>query len=121
MKTPNESSGKNPSIPESENPNLKTLDEVLEEIREVIDATHWVQTRLTKLEACGYQIEECWVKNGSIEAMWFMKQKKVLRIQVTESEPRGKFHTANCVIVPASDIQFQEGDSKRVRKLPDFK
>ncbi len=93
---------------------------MLEEIREIIDDTHWVQTRLVKLESSGYKIEECWVKNGSIETMIFMKQKKVVRIQVTESEQHGDFHKANFVIIPASDIQFQEGDSNRVRKLSDF-
>ena len=120
MKTSKESSGENPPKPESENQNQRTLDEMLEEIREIIDDTHWVQTRLVKLESSGYKIEECWVKNGSIETMIFMKQKKVVRIQVTESEQHGDFHKANFVIIPASDIQFQEGDSNRVRKLSDF-
>lgn len=104
-----------------EYPCQKTLDDVLAEIREIIKNTHWVQTRLAKLESRGFKIEECWVKNGSIETMWFMKRKEELRIQVTDSEPQGDFQKADCVIIPASEIQFQKGDSTRVRNLPDFK
>jgi len=121
MDTTDYSSDKKQAMPETDNPNQRTIDEVLKEIRDIIDNTHWVQTRLSRLESSGYQIHDCWVKNGSIETIWYMKQKKVLRIQVAESEPRGKFHKANCVIIPASDILFQEGDEARVRKLPPFK
>jgi hypothetical protein len=49
-----------------------------------------------------------------------MKQKKVLRIQVAESEPRGDHQKAKCVIIPASDIQFLKGDEARVRHLPNI-
>ena len=73
------------------------------------------------MEASGYQIEECWVKNGSIEAIWYMKQRKALRIQVAESESRGDYHKAKCVVIPASNILFQEGDESRVRHLPIIK
>ncbi len=118
MKDSNNSSDKKLSKPEAENPNQRTLDMVMVEIKEIIDNTHWVQTRLSQLEASGYQIEECWVKNGSIATIWYMKGKKVLRIQVTESEPHGDYHKANCVVIPASDISFQEGDTSRVRNFP---
>jgi hypothetical protein len=118
METSNNYSGENLRIPEIDNPKQRTLDEVLEEIREIINNTHWVQTRLAKLKASGYPIEECWVKNGSIATIWYMKGKKVLRIQVTESELHGKYHKANCVVIPASDILFQEGDASRVRNFP---
>jgi len=106
---------------ETEKPSTRTIDDVLKEIREIIDTTHWEQTRLTKLKATGFKVEECWVTNGRIETMIFMKQKKVLRIQVTESEQHGDFYKANFVIIAVSDIEFQEGDSNRVRHLPDFK
>lgn len=121
MKSTNNSSDKKQIIPDEQKQNVRTIDEVLDVIREIIDTTHWEQTRLAKLEANGFGVEKCWVKNGRIETMIFMKQKKVLRIQVTDSEKHGDFHKANFVIIAASDIQFQEGDSKRVRKLPDLK
>lgn len=118
MKSSNNSSGKKLSKPEAENPNQRAIDVVIAEIRDIIENTHWVQTRLSQLEACGYQIEDCWVKNGSIETIWYMKGKKVLRIQVTESELHGKYHKANCVVIPASDISFQASDASRVRNFP---
>lgn len=112
---------KKPSMPKTENSNRKTLDEVLIEIRVIIDNTHWVQTRLTQLEAMGFVIEDCWVKNGRIETMWYMKRKKVLRIQVTDSELHGKYPKAKCVVIPISDISLKVGDVSRVRHLRDFK
>ena len=120
MKSTNNSSDKKQIIPDEQKLNVRTIDEVLTEIRDIIDTTHWEQTRLAKLEASGFEVQECWVKNGSIETMIFMKRKKVLRIQVTVSEQYGEFHKANFVIIPASDVEFQEGDSKRVRHLPDY-
>ncbi len=120
MKTTENNSGQQPRRPEIENPNQRTIDEVLEEIRDIINNTHWVQTRLSQLEANGYQIEECWVKNGCIEDMRYLPRKNAIRIQVAESEPRGDYHKANCVIIPASDVLFQEGDASRVRNLPNF-
>ena len=121
MKNTNSHSGAVPLRTENTEHTSKTIDEVMEEIRKIIKNTHWVQTRLAKLESNGYKIEQCWVKKGSIESMWFMKRKKVLRIQVTDSEFKGYFQKANCVIIPASEIQFQKGDSTRVRNFPDFK
>lgn len=121
MESTDYSSDKKQSMPETDNPNQRTVDEVLTEIREIIENTHWVQTRLAKLESSGYHIEECWVKNGRIESTWYMKRMKELRIQVTDSEPRGDHHKAKCVIIPATDIKFQKGDETRVRHLPNIK
>jgi len=121
MKNTNNHSGAVPLRNENTVHTSRTLDEVMDEIRNITKNTHWVQTRLAKLESSGYKIEQCWVKNGSIETMWFMKRKNVLRIQVTDSELKGDFQKADCVIIPVSEIQFQKGDSTRVRNLPDFK
>jgi hypothetical protein len=118
MKTPTKVSAEKPTRPKINKPIQRTLDVVLVEIRDIIDNTHWIETRLARLRASGYQIEECWVKNGSIEAMWYMKRKKVIRIQVTESELHGKYHKANCVIVPASDIVLKASDASKVRHFP---
>ena len=118
MKTSDYSSGKKLSKPEIENQNQRTLEQVMIEIQEIINNTNWVQTRLAQLKACGYLIEDCWVKNGSIATIWYMKGKKVLRIQVTESESRGYYHKANCVIIPVSEILLQVSDASRVRNFP---
>ncbi|MCB8999340.1 MAG: hypothetical protein H6540_04630 [Bacteroidales bacterium] len=102
---------------EIENPNQKTLDEVLEEIREVIENSHWVETRLAKLKASGFQIELCWVKNGSIATVWYMKRKKEFRIQVSDSELHGEFQKAFCVVIPEANINIKASDASRVRWL----
>jgi len=117
MESASDCSGKKLSISDTENPNQRTLDEVLEEIREIIDNTHWVQTRLAKLESCDYQIEECWVKNGSIGIIWFMKRKKVFRIQVTDSELHGNYHKANCVVIPEKEVDLRNYNIATIRNI----
>ena len=54
MKTSNNTSGNEQSKPAIENSKKKTLDEVMAEIRDIINNTHWIETRLTKLRAIGY-------------------------------------------------------------------
>ena len=106
MKNSNKYSGKKLQRPDIEKP-LRTLEEVLVEIQEIINNTHWVETRLAKLKARGYQIEDCWVKNGSIGTIWYMKRKKVYRFQVTTSELRGDYHKAFCVVIPFNELSVQ--------------
>lgn len=97
---------------------IRTLDEVVDEIQEIVAETESVETCLVKLKSNGYQFEHCWVKNGSIGTIWYMKRKKVLRIQVSVSELCGQYHKAYCVIVPLTDVDLQESDSSRVRNFP---
>jgi len=117
MESANNFSGKKPSIPDTENQNQRTLDEVLEEIREITDNTHWVQTRLSRLKASGYRVEKCWVKNGSIGTIWYMKRKRVYRIQVADSEEHGDFHKAYCAIIPIDVVSEKIKEITVIRNL----
>lgn len=96
----------------------KTIEEVVAEIKKTIDIDLEQETKLTRLRNKGFEVEHCWVKNGSIGDIYFMKQKNVYRIQVSESELHGKFSKAYCVIIPANQILFQSGDASRVRNYP---
>lgn len=118
MKTSNEYSDKNPLRPEIKKHFKRTLDEAMVEIQEIINNTHWVETRLQELKANGYQIEECWVKNGSISTIWLMKRKQVYRIQVTPSELHGDYHKANCVVIPFSDLSIKISEQTKMRNIP---
>ena len=102
-------------MPETEATATRTLDFVVDEIQEIVTNTHWVETCLAKLKSSGYQYEHCWIKNGSIGIIWYMKRKKVLRIQVSTSELHGEYHKAYCVILPTTSINLQASDSSRVR------
>ena len=95
----------------------KTLREVVSEIQEIINSTHWVETRLAKLKVNGFQIEHCWVKNGSMTTIWYMKRKKIFRIQVTDSELQGNYHKAYCVIIPEKEVDLQYYDILTIRNF----
>lgn len=103
------------SRPEVTRPPLRILDEVVGEIQETIQNTHWVETRLADLKTRGFQIEHCWVKNGRISTVWYMKRKKEFRIQVADSELCGKYYKAYCVVIPESNILLKSCDRSRVR------
>ena len=115
MKTSNKYSGKKCQRPEIEKPHTRTLEEVLVEIQEIINNTHWVETRLAKLKARGYQIEDCWVKNGSIGTIWYMKRKQVYRIQVTTSDSNGDHDKAFCVVIPFNELIVQISELAAMR------
>jgi len=118
MKNSNKYSGKKLQRPDIEKPLRTLLEEVLVEIKEIINNTHWVETRLAQLIAKGYQIEDCWVKNGSIGTVWCMKRKQVYRIQVTASESHGDYHKAFCVVIPFSELWIQISETIIVRNIP---
>jgi hypothetical protein len=96
---------------------MKTLEEVLSDIHEVINNTHWVETRLQQLNAKGYQIEECWVKNGDTGDILYMRRKKVYRIQVTTSKSNGKYDKAFCVVIPFNDLLVQISELTKMRNF----
>jgi hypothetical protein len=96
---------------------MKTLEEVLSYIHEVINNTHWVETRLQQLKAKGYEIEKCWVKNGDTGDILYMRRKKVYRIQVTTSESHGKYDKAFCVVIPFNEISVQISELTKMRNF----
>ena len=115
MKKSNDYSGNCLHRPEIQKPLTRSLEEVLHEIQEIINNTLWVETRLARLTARGYLIENCWVKNGSIGTIWYMKQKQVYRIQVTDLELHGKYYKAKCVVIPFSDLSVKISELIKMR------
>lgn len=118
METSNNYSTESLRTPKIRNTCTSTLDKVVDEIQEIVSKTPSIETCLVKLKSNGYQYEHCWVKNGSIGAIWYMKTIKVFRIQVSISESHGNYHKAYCVIVPITDIDIQAIDSSKVRNFP---
>lgn len=118
MENSNNNSREIHQTPKFETTSTRTLDFVVDEIQEIVTNTHWIETCLARIKSSGYQYEHCWVKNGSIGVIWYMKRKKVLRIQVSASELHGEYHKAYCVILPITNIDLQASDSSRVRNFP---
>ena len=117
MKTTENNSGQEPRRPEVDECSKNTLEKVMDEIQKIIENSHWVETRLSKLKANGFQIENCWVKNGSIGIIWHMKRKKVFRIQVTNSELHGNHHKAFCIVIPEKEVDLRNYDIATIRNM----
>jgi hypothetical protein len=94
---------------------MRTIEEVLSEVQGIINNTYWVETRLAELQVKGYQIEDCWVNNGNIGTIWYMKRKQLYKIQVTESELHGKYHKAYCVVIPFNELSVQISELAEIR------
>lgn len=97
---------------------MRTIEEVLKEVQEIIITTHMVETRLQLLKASGYQIEFNWVKNSGIGTVYYMKRQKVFRIQIAASERCGNYDKAFCIVLPISDILPQLTETIKIRNLP---
>ena len=118
METSNKYSGDMLHRPDIEKSLTRTLEEVMADLQTIMDKYDWVEARLEALRAKGYQIEECWVKNGDIGDIWYMSRKRVYRIQVTTSESHGKYDKAYCVIIPFNDLSVQISELTKMRNIP---
>ena len=83
---------------------MKTLEEVQQEIREVINETPEIETRLLKLREKGYNVNYSWVKGGTIGRTWYLKRKNIYRIQVGASEANGEYFKAYCIEISDKKI-----------------
>ena len=117
METSNKYSGNKIQRPDIEKHLTRTLEEVIADIKTIMDKSDWVEARLVALRAKGYQIEECWVKNGSVGDVWYMRRKKVYRIQVTTSESHGDWDKAFCVVIPFNNLSVQTSELTKMRNF----
>lgn len=96
---------------------MKTLEEVLKEVLEIVNTTHEIEARLLQLKSLGYFIEYNWVKNGSIGDVYYMKRKQVYRIQISVSERCGNYDKAYCVVIPASTVLNPSTEMIKIRNI----
>jgi hypothetical protein len=96
---------------------MKTLSEILLEIRKINDTSKAIEIRLQQLRASGYQIEFNWVKNGSIGEVFYMKRKQVYRIQISASERCGNYDKAYCVVIPVSIVSHPSTELIKIRNI----
>jgi hypothetical protein len=80
---------------------MKTYSDALEQINEIISQYYWVNDRLQALMGAGYTLDFTWVKGGGVGTVFYLKRKRIYRIQVSASESRGKYDRAWCVVLPA--------------------
>jgi nitrogen regulatory protein PII len=82
---------------------MKTINDIQGEIQLIINTHINLEDRLNALRASGYTgITFSWVKGGGIGKVFYLKRKRIYRIQVSASEIRGKFPIAYCVVIPAT-------------------
>jgi len=80
---------------------MKTYSDALEQINEIISQYHWVNDRLQALRDAGYTLDFSWVKGGGVGTVFYLKRKRIYRIQVAASETRGRWDCAWCVVLSA--------------------
>lgn len=117
MKTSDKYSGDILHRPDIEKSVTRTLEEVMADLQTIMNKYDWVEARLEALRAKGYKIEDCWVKNGSVGDIWYMRHKKVYRIQVTPSESHGDYDKAFCVVIPFPDLAVQTSELTKMRNF----
>jgi hypothetical protein len=100
---------------------MKTLSEIKREVIDVINSTHWLQTRIEALKARGYTVTFNWVKGGEIGVVWHIKRKNIYRMQVSEIELHGGYDKAYCIEIPVQDSSLQESEDIKVRRMPSKK
>ena len=84
---------------------MKTIDEIQGEVQQIIKDHIHLEGRLAALRSKGYTgITFTWVKCGGIGSAFYLKRKRIYRIQVSASEFRGKYPIAYCVEVPVMEI-----------------
>jgi hypothetical protein len=73
---------------------MRTIYEVLIEVKDIIDTHYLIDDRIHTLEKSGYRLIYTWVKNGGVGSYYYHARRKIFRIQVSESEIRGHYSTA---------------------------
>ena len=96
---------------------MKTLSEILLEIRKILDTSNLVEIQLQQFKASGYQIEFNWVKNGHIGDVFYMKKKQVYRIQISASERCGVYDKAYCIVIPVSNVIVSLNETIKIRNI----
>jgi hypothetical protein len=97
---------------------MKTLQEVMIDIQEIINNTQEEETRLQALQAKGFKVESCCVKNGDIGRICYKRRKNVYRIQITKSKFQGNHHKAFCVVISFYDLSIQISETTRMITIP---
>lgn len=83
---------------------MRTINEVLNEVNDIITDNYVIGERLETLKSCSYNITFTWAKNGGVGSYYYHTHRKIYRIQVSESEIRGRYHTAWFIELPATLI-----------------
>lgn len=84
---------------------MTTINEIQADINAVIGKSKSTQDLLVDLEGAGYPVTYTWIKGNGIGNPFFLKRKRIYRIQVTSAELCGKFYKAWCVEIQSSALQ----------------
>lgn len=84
---------------------MKTINEIQSEVQKIIYKHIHLEDRLAALKAIGYTvITYSWVKCGELGKLFYLNRKHIYRIQISESEIRGKYQIAWTLEIPAIEI-----------------
>jgi hypothetical protein len=80
---------------------MRTIIEVQNEVREIINRYDNVGDQLEAFKTHGYVLTFTWAKNGDVGSYYYHTHRKIYRIQVSESEIRGSYPAAWFIEFPA--------------------
>ena len=80
---------------------MRTIIEIQDEVREIINRYDNAGDQLEAFKTCGYKLTFTWTKNGGVGSYYYHAHRKIYRIQVSESEIRGSYPAAWCIEFPA--------------------
>ncbi|HPQ80047.1 MAG TPA: hypothetical protein PLG47_06305 [Candidatus Dojkabacteria bacterium] len=78
----------------------QNLEQCYIEIQDIIKCNDDITDRLQALKDEGYTVQECWTKQGMVGKCTYIPTKRHYRIQVADSEIRGKYPIAWTVVIP---------------------
>jgi hypothetical protein len=106
-----------PVISEDENEFLIAIEKLnytyaaIKKTKDICSKIHRISGRIKELSSEGYDIKPCWVDSGGVNSIFFLYNKKEIRIQIAASKFKGKGNckskSALCVVLPFPSLPFE--------------
>jgi hypothetical protein len=107
-----------PVISEDENEFLIAIERLnytyaaIKKTKDFCRKLHPISSRIKELTREGFNIQPCWVDSGGVNSIFFLNNKKEIRIQIAASKFKGKGNCKNksalCVVLPFPSLLFDK-------------
>lgn len=86
---------------------MTTLKEIQDDIKQIISSSKSMQDLQNALQTAGYPVTYTWIKGNGIGNPYYLKRKRIYRIQVSPAELCGRFYKAYCVEIYEPALQVE--------------
>jgi hypothetical protein len=84
---------------------MRTIQEIQEDIQRIISKSKSNYDLQNALQTAGYPVTYTWIKGNGIGKPFYLKRKKIYRIQVSPGQLCGKYCKAYCVEIYEPALQ----------------